>query len=108
MGEQKVNIATDQEELRKFTHSLLKDVKALEFMLENDWFETDPIRMGAEQEMCLISSRTFKPAPIAMEALEHIKYLVFDILRCPGSIIANDDLTSFRIYLRGYLNIRSS
>lgn len=70
MGEQKVNIKTDEEELRQFTRSLLRDVQALEFMLKNDWFETDTIRMGAEQEMCLVDARTLKPANLAMQVLE--------------------------------------
>lgn len=73
MGEQKVNIATDQEELRKFTRSLLRDVQALEFMLKNDWFEKDTIRIGAEQEMCLVNNRTLKPANLAMPVLEKMK-----------------------------------
>lgn len=70
MGEQKVNIATDQEELRKFTRSLLRDVQALEYMLHNDWFETETIRIGAEQEMCIINNRTLKPSNLAMPVLE--------------------------------------
>ena len=70
MGDQKVNISTDQEELRQFTRSLLRDVQALEYMLKNDWFETDTIRMGAEQEMCLVDNRTRKPALLAMQVLE--------------------------------------
>lgn len=70
MGEQKVNIATDQEELRKFTRSLLRDVQALQYMLDNDWFEKDTIRIGAEQEMCLVNRRTLKPANLAMPVLE--------------------------------------
>lgn len=72
MGEQKVNIKTDQEELRQFTRSLLRDVQALDFMLKNDWFEKEPIRMGAEQEMCLVDARTLKPANLAMQVLENM------------------------------------
>jgi predicted transcriptional regulator len=70
MGDQKINISTDQEELRQFTRSLLRDVQALDFMLKNDWFESDIIRMGAEQEMCLVDNRTRKPALLAMQVLE--------------------------------------
>lgn len=73
MGEQKVNIATDQEELRRFTRNLLRDVQALEYMLDNDWFEKEPIRIGAEQEMCIVNKRTLKPANLAMEALKKLQ-----------------------------------
>ena len=73
MGEQKVSLLQDQEQKQLFVRNLLNDVKALEHMLENDWFESDVIRIGAEQEMCLINTQTFKPAPIAMEALEKMK-----------------------------------
>ena len=59
--------------MRRFVQHLLNDVKAMEYMLENDWFEDDVIRIGAEQEMCLIDKKTFKPAPIAMDVLEHMK-----------------------------------
>lgn len=70
MGEQKVNISIDQEELREFTRNLLRDVQALQYMLDNDWFETETIRIGAEQEMCLVNRRTLKPANLAMPVLE--------------------------------------
>ena len=70
MGEQKVSLVQNQEQMQQFVRYLLKDVKALEHMLENNWFESDVTRIGAEQEMCLVDLKTFKPAPIAMEALE--------------------------------------
>lgn len=52
--------------------SLLDDVQAFEYMLANDWFESDIVRIGAEQEMCLVHNKTFKPATINMEVLEHL------------------------------------
>jgi len=52
--------------------ALLRDVTALEYMLDNDWFETDPIRIGAEQELCLVDKTTFKPKPIAMEVIKKL------------------------------------
>jgi len=73
MGEQKVSIVKDDAQMQKFMRNLLNDVKALEYMLDNDWFESDVIRIGAEQEMALVNARTFKPAPIAMQALEKMK-----------------------------------
>ena len=59
--------------MQKFVRYLLNDVKALEHMLDNDWFESDITRIGAEQEMCLVNTKTYKPAPIAVEALERMK-----------------------------------
>ena len=73
MGEQRVVIPTEQQDMQAFIRQLLQDVQALEYMLNNDWFETDPIRIGAEQEMCIVDKRTFKPAIIAMQALEKLK-----------------------------------
>lgn len=73
MGEQRVTTVNEEEVMQEFVRNLLRDIEALEYMLENDWFEEDTIRIGAEQEMCLVYSDTFKPAPIAMEALDKMK-----------------------------------
>ncbi len=73
MGEQRVSLVTDQAQMQRFVQQLLNDVQALEHMLDNDWFETGITRIGAEQEMCIVDSNTFKPAPIAMEALAMMK-----------------------------------
>lgn len=73
MGEQKVSLVGDELAMQQFVKKLLRDVQSLEYMLDNEWFESDTIRIGAEQEMCLVNSRTLKPATIAMEALELMK-----------------------------------
>lgn len=73
MGEQKVSLASDGAEMQRFVKNLLQDVEALEYMLDNDWFETDTMRIGAEQELCLVDKKTFKPATIAMEVLDHMQ-----------------------------------
>ncbi|MCB0549232.1 MAG: CBS domain-containing protein, partial [Phaeodactylibacter sp.] len=73
MGEQKVSLVKDEMAMQQFVKKLLRDVQALEYMLENDWFESDIARIGAEQEMCIVNAKTFKPATIAMEALETMK-----------------------------------
>ena len=73
MGEQRVSLVQDEKSMQQFVKKLLRDVQALEHMLENDWFESDIVRIGAEQEMCLVHRKTFKPATIAMEALDHMK-----------------------------------
>jgi CBS domain-containing protein/gamma-glutamylcysteine synthetase len=73
MGESKVKIVRDQKQMQNFVRQLLHDVQALEYMLDNDWFESDTIRIGAEQEMCLVDKDTLKPACINMQALELMK-----------------------------------
>lgn len=72
MGEQKVSMASGGLQMQKFVKNLLKDVEALEYMLENDWFETETMRIGAEQELCLVDKKTLKPAPIAIDVLDHL------------------------------------
>lgn len=70
MGEQSVSVVKGKKQMQEFVSHLLNDVQALEYMLENDWFESDIMRIGAEQEMCLVDSSTFKPAPINVEVME--------------------------------------
>jgi CBS domain-containing protein/gamma-glutamylcysteine synthetase len=73
MGEAKVKIVRDQKQMQNFVRQLLNDVKALDYMLTNNWFESDITRIGAEQEMCLVDKDTFKPANINMQVLEEMK-----------------------------------
>lgn len=72
MGEQKVSKVSDKKARHDFVKLLLKDMQAMEYMLKHDWFEDDVVRIGAEQEMVLVNSKTLKAAPIAMEAIEKI------------------------------------
>ena len=73
MGEQRVSIVKSQDQMQQFVKSLLDDVKALEYMIDNDWFENDVVRIGAEQEMVLVDKKTFKPACINMQALQQME-----------------------------------
>ena len=73
MGEQKVSQVKGQRQMQKFVKSLLADVQALEYMLDNKWFEDDIVRIGAEQEMVMVHKSTLKPACIAVEALDSMK-----------------------------------
>ncbi len=73
MGEQRVSLMASKRQRQRFMKALLRDVSALEYMLDNDWFERDTIRIGAEQELCLVDLNTFKPKPIAMEVIEKLK-----------------------------------
>lgn len=73
MGESRVKLADSQEEVQRFMKYVLKDLRALDRMLnEGDWFETDPIRIGAEQELCLVDQQA-KAWPRSMEVLEKLE-----------------------------------
>ncbi|WP_228350338.1 CBS domain-containing protein [Rhodocaloribacter litoris] len=55
--------------MRRFTRHLIQDVQALEYMLQENLFETGVRRVGAEQELFLVDER-FQPAPVAKEILD--------------------------------------
>jgi CBS domain-containing protein/gamma-glutamylcysteine synthetase len=71
MGEEKVKLAENREQTQDFIKALLKDIRALGKMLDDGWFEIDKLRIGAEQELCLVD-RNAKAAPISMEVLERL------------------------------------
>ncbi len=71
MGDFNVKSMSSKKELQNFTKHLLNDMQALEHMLENSWFESDTIRIGAEQELCLVD-KNWKPAPVNLEILEKL------------------------------------
>jgi CBS domain-containing protein/gamma-glutamylcysteine synthetase len=73
MGEAKVSIAKDKNELQTFMRNLLNDLQALEYMIDHNWFEAGITRIGAEQEMCLVDSKTYKPAKINMKVIQAMK-----------------------------------
>ncbi|MEZ4949244.1 MAG: hypothetical protein R2784_07640 [Saprospiraceae bacterium] len=75
MGVAKVSTVKSQNQMQRFVQHLLNDIQAMEYMLNNDWFESDVVRIGAEQEMCLVDAKTYKPATINMEVLETTKDL---------------------------------
>lgn len=69
MGEERVHRTESVADMQQFVKHLLRDVQALEYMLQEDWFEDGIVRIGAEQEMCLIN-KNYKPAYTAMQILE--------------------------------------
>lgn len=71
MGEKDIRIELDSSELRVFTQALLRDVRALEQLLQGDQIESGVRRIGLEQELFLVDDM-WRPAPIAVEALERI------------------------------------
>ncbi|QDG50393.1 CBS domain-containing protein [Persicimonas caeni] len=71
MGQQNVNDRASEEERRRFMRRLLRDVRALEQMLEDGMFETGIRRIGAEQEMFLVDEH-YRPATRSLEILEEL------------------------------------
>lgn len=66
MGTQTATGTTDRQTAIRW---MLRDLQALEHMLREELFETDVIRIGAEQEMFLVDS-SWQPAPGAMTVLD--------------------------------------
>ena len=72
MGTLNVKLVANQKDLNLVTKNLLKDLRALERMMEENWFNESPIHIGAEQEICLVDQH-MKPFPIAQEVLKRIE-----------------------------------
>ena len=71
MGESNVWAGEDPEKRREFMRRVLDDVRALERMLEENFFEQGRTRIGAEQEMFLVDA-SLRPAPRAMDVLQEV------------------------------------
>ncbi|MBQ4821036.1 CBS domain-containing protein [Aquimarina sp. MMG016] len=71
MGEHLVKKINNKENRAEFIKHLLDDVKALELMLKQNLIEDDIIRIGAEQEFCLITD-SWRPAKNAEKILNAI------------------------------------
>ena len=71
MGSFQVRAASAPHETRRFMHSLLIDLAALEKMIDDGMLEDGVQRIGVEQELCLID-RNYHPAPIITELLAEI------------------------------------
>jgi CBS domain-containing protein len=72
MGDKDIRASKDADEKNKFILNILKDVKALEIMLETNRFEKGIERIGAEQELALVDDH-WKPAPVNLDILSRIK-----------------------------------
>ena len=71
MGEQKVNTKSDHQARIEFLRHLMEDLKSLEYMFDSKMIEDDIVRIGAEQEFCLVNEH-WRPAKNALEVLEAI------------------------------------
>lgn len=72
MGQHTVSIISNNKDKDSFVRFLLNDIKAMEWMIDQDIIEKDKHRIGAEQELCIVDS-TWRPAPIILETLEQIE-----------------------------------
>ncbi len=71
MGELKVEKLTENSAKANYIKRLLTDIEALEVMLKKGMFENDTIRIGAEQEFCLVNSK-WEPSNKAIQVLKAI------------------------------------
>lgn len=76
MGDERVQLPESKEQSQQFLKYLLRDVRAMERMLNEGWFEIDNARIGAEQEVCLIDQNA-KPLPLAMKLMEKVNNSAF-------------------------------
>ena len=71
MGNQDVLRDSDSGQLRRFIAHLLRDINALEHMLDTGLIESGVHRIGVEQELFLVDA-AWHPAPRALDILEQI------------------------------------
>ena len=71
MGDLNVTKLNSKKERANYIHHLLNDIKALDLMIEKGMLESEPIRIGAEQEFCLVNDK-FLPESKSLELLKDI------------------------------------
>lgn len=71
MGTLNVTRLIKKKETANYVNQLIQDIEALEKMIAADLIEKAPIRIGAEQEFCLVNEN-FLPAQNALTILEEI------------------------------------
>ena len=111
MGEQDVSQSLDERQLRSFMKSLLRDVHALERMIDSGMIESGIRRIGAEQEMFLVDQNC-RPAPLAVEVLDLLRHPQFTSELARFNLEANlspytfgdDCLSAMEAELRGLLD----
>ena len=71
MGELKVIRLTSKKDKASYIHHLIKDIDALDKMIRDGLVEKTPIRIGAEQEFCLINDK-FNPSHNSLDILREL------------------------------------
>ncbi|MEM9829303.1 MAG: glutamate-cysteine ligase family protein [Bacteroidota bacterium] len=95
MGTLNVKLVSSRDDLNRNTRNILQDLKALETMLEESWFNEAPIHIGAEQELCLVDSHC-KPKPISLEVLDRVQSSGFTTELAKFNIEINLDPLEFK------------
>lgn len=94
MGDERVQLPESKEQSQQFLKYLLRDVRAIDKMLKDGWFETDNIRIGSEQEICLTDKQS-RPFPISMEVLERLGNKSFTTELAKFNLESNQDPLPF-------------
>lgn len=71
MSGKTINSTHDVKERKAFTYHLLKDIETLDYMLKNNLFPEDEIRIGAEQELPIVDEK-MRPTCKAIEVLKEV------------------------------------
>ncbi|NNJ89284.1 MAG: CBS domain-containing protein [Eudoraea sp.] len=71
MGEKIVHKISSAEEKTIYIDQLLKDIEAIDIMLEKGMFQKTPVHIGAEQEFCLVDE-FWDPSDLGVEILKEI------------------------------------
>lgn len=71
MGNLNVTKLSKKKDKVNYIHQLIKDIEALELMIEKGLIEKSPIRIGAEQEFCIVDNQ-YLPKDNALEILKKI------------------------------------
>ena len=71
MGDYNVAKLNTKKDRANYIHHLLNDIKALDMLIEKGLIEEGPLRIGAEQEFCLVNNE-FLPESKSLELLKDI------------------------------------
>ncbi|MBT8254436.1 MAG: CBS domain-containing protein, partial [Bacteroidia bacterium] len=71
MGDLKVIKLTSKKDKANYIHQLVRDIEALDKMINEGLVEKAPIRVGAEQEFCLVD-QYFNPSTKSLDILDDI------------------------------------
>lgn len=71
MGSKNVRKLKGKKQRAIYLHHLVRDMEALDLMIQEDMFEKSPIRIGAEQEFCIVD-KEFLPNSNSLDVLQEI------------------------------------
>ena len=71
MGDHNIQSASNDKARQRFIHNLLDDIEALELMLKEDKIEKGIVRIGAEQEFCIVD-KNWRPNTNSQSVLKTI------------------------------------